>query len=236
MTQINANDLRYLISLAEHDRNHVISKPCINGLKLLVEGKDDNHLLDLFDRNSLVACKLWQNEDFISKAHEIIEEIPLILEDKLPIHKEIEKIATDAAKKNYTKYLSECTDGDWNCIEEAIHRELTENYANKYDRNLRVQIKCIYPDGSDKICSGICDELTHRIECLTLDTILTTARDMHTPRSLFKFYVLKSDIAENRKDAERTPIVFPLYHIDDITEEMMNSLTPEEQEKIYYVQ
>lgn len=85
----------------------LISGQNIPELEKLVLGRADDEILDLLDRNLLVAAKIWYKEDIEAKLEEkgyapLSDNVELVLEE------------------NLSKQLEQCTDDDWALIENAI--------------------------------------------------------------------------------------------------------------------
>lgn len=236
MAIINVKSIKYLLDLYEKQKKSgtPVEAHDFSTLELLIKDKKDTAAIDLINRDDYVATKLWQEEDFINTANELLDEIPQILNDKLPIHKEIEDIAISAAVNGMADALSDCTDDDWDIIRHIIEQELTDHYSEKYNRNLKVRIKITYPDKTEKETPTYCDELTHRIICTELTDLFTKIDNIHTPHDAFKFCVLKPITDEEINSQKR--ITYPLYHLDDITEEMLQTMTHEQQARIYYTE
>lgn len=78
-------------------------------LAWFLEGRSDNDELDLLNRNDYFAVKLWMRED----VREVFED----LNGFSPSEEEIDEVINHGGR---WPYLTDCRDGEWDCIAEEV--------------------------------------------------------------------------------------------------------------------
>lgn len=237
MNYITVKDIQYLLALHEQNKKADPSAEThdISALEKLIENHEKDYQAEIIDCNDFIAVRRFTEKDFIEQTHDLItkqisDQIPTALKTKLPIYNDIEKIAIAAAEKCKHGTLYKPTDRDYNHIEGTIMQELTENYGQKYNPHLTVSIKIVYPDKTITYVSGLCNELTHEVTSIAVKKLFQTAEQTHVPRIYFGLTVIKP----NQETGIMENFLYPLYHINDLTDETFRRHKAH-LENIYYI-
>lgn len=88
-------------------------------LENLIANKDDNTILNIFDRNDYLAAKLWTLQDVENQLDEMIDMIPKQIQSIAPLSTKKHEILNNCCTNDFD-VLNDCTDNEWNIIQSAI--------------------------------------------------------------------------------------------------------------------